>query len=416
MSNELGSGWAIAAMDATAYLKTEGPQRFNLAQDFIQACLADIIKAGTLDHPFAGPHFFCSFTFFDHHSHQAPVFPAATVFLPRWQVACQHDQTVIVANLVVSPDSNLQLLTTNLWQEWQRLQAIPAAPDRSPEGRWAKIAVPSFAQQDVVPAHQFKTAVGSALSAIAANYFHKIVLSHPLDVIAPTPIDWGHALENLRQLNSDCYIFSTSNGQGQTFIGASPERLLSLQQANLITDALAGSAPRGKSPLEDAQYAHHLLRSTKELHEHQVVIDFIRQRLSRLGLIPHCSTLQPCLLQLPNIQHLRTPIQAQVPPDVHLLEILAELHPTPAVAGAPRDIACQEIRRHETFERGLYAAPLGWVDHHGNGEFIVGIRSALLDGCQARLYAGAGIVAGSDPDQELAEIHLKLQALLKALS
>ena len=100
---------------------------------------------------------------------------------------------------------------------------------------------------------------------------------------------------------------------------------------------------------------------------------------------------------------------------MHPLEIVAQLHPTPAVAGAARDVACAEIRRYESFERGLYAAPLGWVDYQGNSEFIVGIRSALINGDRARLYAGAGIVAGSDPDKELAEIQLKLQALLKAL-
>ena len=100
---------------------------------------------------------------------------------------------------------------------------------------------------------------------------------------------------------------------------------------------------------------------------------------------------------------------------MHPLEIVAKLHPTPAVAGVARDIAMKEIRRYESFERGLYAAPLGWVDYQGNSEFIVGIRSALIDGSSARLYAGAGIVEGSDPDKELAEIQLKLQALLKAL-
>jgi menaquinone-specific isochorismate synthase len=120
-------------------------------------------------------------------------------------------------------------------------------------------------------------------------------------------------------------------------------------------------------------------------------------------------------LQLSNIQHLQTPIHASVPAHVHLLDVVAELHPTPAVAGVPREIACDIIRRHERFERSLYAAPIGWVDHQGNGEFAVGIRSALINGQEARLYAGAGIVAGSDPDRELAEIQLKLQALLNAL-
>jgi menaquinone-specific isochorismate synthase len=141
----------------------------------------------------------------------------------------------------------------------------------------------------------------------------------------------------------------------------------------------------------------------------------------------------PQLRQLSNIQHLWTPIQAQLRADIHPLEIVAQLHPTPAVAGVPTKIAQQQIRRYETFDRSLYAAPLGWVDYQGNCEFIVGIRSALIDSekpsengspadtpagataYRARLYAGAGIVAGSDPNKELAEIQLKLQALLKAL-
>ena len=121
------------------------------------------------------------------------------------------------------------------------------------------------------------------------------------------------------------------------------------------------------------------------------------------------------LLQLSNIQHLWTPIRAAVPANIHPLEIVACLHPTPAVAGAPRTVACEEIRRYETFDRALYAAPLGWIDSRGNSEFVVGIRSALIEGCQARLYAGAGIVAGSDPNKELAEIQMKFQALLNTL-
>ena len=121
------------------------------------------------------------------------------------------------------------------------------------------------------------------------------------------------------------------------------------------------------------------------------------------------------MLQLSNIQHLWTPIRSNLPAGTQPLDVLAALHPTPAVAGVPRDRACAHIRRWEPFERSLYAAPLGWIDHQGNSEFIVGIRSALIEGKRACLYAGAGIVAGSNPNGELAEIQLKLQALLSAL-
>ncbi|HEY9640677.1 MAG TPA: isochorismate synthase, partial [Coleofasciculaceae cyanobacterium] len=212
----------------------------------------------------------------------------------------------------------------------------------------------------------------------------------------------------------DCYVFSAGNGKGQSMIGASPERLLSVQNQRLITDALAGSAPRGQTAAEDQQLAQQLLNSDKEQREHRLVVDFITQQLAAVGLVPHYAAV-PTLLQLSNIQHLHTPIHAAFSAEQHPLEILAKLHPTPAVAGMPRAIACQQIRQYEQFERSLYAAPLGWVDAQGNAEFIVGIRSALLKGNQARLYAGAGIVAGSDPARELAEVRLKLQALLQAL-
>lgn len=421
--------WAIAALDTAVYLKTEGPQRFDLGREFVQTTLAESVLAGNLAQPFAGPHFFCSFTFFDHSSGCSGGFPAATLFLPRWQIATPASRmrstvggeaaaeatSTVVTNFVVSPDTHLPSLSQSLIQEWQGLQAAAVGTRAS-----QPLSLPSslrlgLKSQTVVPAGLFKASVEKALAAIAANYFHKIVLSHAIDIEAEQEIAWGDALQRLRHLNPDCYLFSTSNGQGQTFIGASPERLLKLQDSELFTDALAGSAPRGRTDIEDTAYGHHLLHSSKELREHRIVIQFIQQQLTRLGLAPQVTLAHPHLLQLANIQHLQTPIRAKVPPHIHVLEILADLHPTPAVAGMPREIACQEIRQFELFERGLYAAPLGWVDYQGNGEFIVGIRSALIQGNTARLYAGAGIVAGSDPDQELAEVNLKLQVLLKAL-
>ena len=137
------------------------------------------------------------------------------------------------------------------------------------------------------------------------------------------------------------------------------------------------------------------------------------QRLRSIGLKPQQLPLQ--LLKLSNIQHLWTPIYAHLPADIEPLEIVALLHPTPAVAGVSTEVACDKIRHYEKFDRSLYAAPLGWVDYEGNGEFLVGIRSALIDGDRARLYAGAGIVSGSNPNKEFAEVQLKLQSLLKAL-
>jgi menaquinone-specific isochorismate synthase len=400
-------GEAIAAIDAVVKLNVEGKKRFNDTQGFIKSCLANTITVGNINHPFAGSHFFCIFGFFDKNTQADYPFPPATVFLPRWQVARHSNRYVLVANLVINAGVSLEILFQQLCQTFEKISFLEKNLNRD------EVYKQNFIKQNVTSTDNFKRAVLSSLESIHANHLNKIVLAHALNVISDSPFNLFQSLNNLRTEHPNCYIFSTSNGKGQNFIGASPERLISIQNQELMTDALAGSAPRGKTSIEDAELANRLLNSEKESREHQVVIDFITQRLHQLGISPQL--LPPQLRQLSNIQHLWTPIQAKVPANVHPLEIVAELHPTPAVAGVARDVACEQIRRYENFERGLYAAPLGWVNYQGNSEFIVGIRSALIDGDRASLYAGAGIVAGSDPDKELAEIRLKLQALLKSL-
>ncbi|MUL36244.1 isochorismate synthase [Gloeocapsopsis dulcis] len=398
---------AIAAIDAVAQLQTCGVKRFSQAQKFVSSCLDKIIKVGTSNEVSTGPHFFCSFSFFNETSQIDYPFPAATIFLPRWQISRCGDRCILVANFLIDNETNL----SKLYQDWcQKIRTINLLKFQSNStNNYNSIS----RSQHIKNIKNFKQSITSSLKLIESNYFQKIVLAHPLDVSVDRPFDLFQSLENLRNIHPGCYIFAISNGKGQNFIGASPERLISINNQQLSTDALAGSAPRGKTLAEDTKLANCLLSSEKERYEHCVVLDFITQCLYQLGIVPQ--VLSPRLRQLSNIQHLWTPIQATLPTNVHPLEIVAALHPTPAVAGVSRDVACTKIQDYERFERGLYAAPLGWLDDQGNCEFIVGIRSALIDRDRARLYAGAGIVAGSNPDREIAEIQLKLQALLKAL-
>lgn len=403
----VNQNFAIAALGALAQFSGEGAFRFRAAKEFVQSTAAQINRFGETAAAWGGPHFFANFTFFDRPSQTAD-FAAATVFLPKWQIAQTQHQSSFVANVRLAPDSHVDRLVDEVWQMLQTIRSIRYGclhPTRSYK--------PWLHQADVTDGASFEAAVQSTLAAIAAGKFHKAVLAQAVDVTSPMPFQIAHSLANLRTRYPDCYVFATSNGQGQSFIGASPERLVSVQHQQLATDALAGSAPRGLTACEDARLANALLNSSKEIHEHQFVVDFITRELRNLGMEPQPDRCR--LLQLSNIQHLHTPIAAQVPADVHVLDIVAQLHPTPAVAGLPRAAACQQICQQEAFERSLYAAPIGWIDADGNGEFAVGIRSALLNGCQARLFAGAGIVAGSQPDRELAEVRLKLQALLAAL-
>jgi menaquinone-specific isochorismate synthase len=222
------------------------------------------------------------------------------------------------------------------------------------------------------------------------------------------------SLNGLRQRFGDCYAFSVANGRGQSFIGASPERLLRVGEGRLLTEALAGSAGRGASASEDAALATALQRDEKERREHQLVVASIAAALRSLGLAPEYPA-RPDFRRFANVQHLHTPVRAALPPEIRLLDVLAQLHPTPAVGGLPRDRAMPRIRGLEAFPRGLYAGALGWIDAAGRGEFFVGLRSALIDGPRARLYAGAGIVAGSSPQKELAETEMKFRAMEEAL-
>ena len=399
---------AIMGYGITKAIAIEGNDRFIQARQFVQSCLKQTIRAG-FHLQGAGPRFWCSFTFFPSLSPSNSPFPAATVFLPRFQIVRTQQDCVLVANVAIDKKANIRLILEQIKQQIQTINLSKCRQIDFQDCRHRKIHV----ETDNIATLRFKSAVTSALKSIRQEEISKVVIAHALDVFSAEPFNLVQSLHNLRQRHPDCYIFSTSNGRGQAFIGASPERLISIQNQHLVTDALAGSAPRGKTALEDASFARRLLNSKKEKREHQAVAEFIMQRLYQLGLTPCKAPRQ--ILKLANIQHLWTPISAQLPDELNPLDIVAQLHPTPAVAGVPTPTACEQIRHYEAFERGLYAAPLGWIDYQGNSHFIVGIRSALVKGDRARLYAGAGIVAGSDPDKEYAEVQLKLQSLLKAL-
>ena len=399
---------AVAAWGVTKSNYNKSKSRFSLAQSFIQECFSQIVRKGEQNLAIGKPSVFCSFTFFNDIEKSQP-FKSGTLFLPRFQIVKKNKNCCLIVNFPLAKGQAENQVIKAIKQKldsinWTALEELNVNKSNQ------FLSVDRKQHQD---AEYFKTVVTSVLNEIAINKLSKIVIAHTTEIQSSEPFKTIESLSNLRQLHPDCYIFSTSNGAGQYFIGASPERLISVQNRQLVTDALAGSAPRGINSTEDLHLANLLLKNRKEKREHKAVSDFMMQRLRSIGLKPQQLPLQ--LLKLSNIQHLWTPIYAHLPADIEPLEIVALLHPTPAVAGVSTEVACEKIRHYEKFDRSLYAAPLGWVDYEGNGEFIVGIRSALIDGDRARLYAGAGIVSGSNPNKEFAEVQLKLQSLLKAL-
>ncbi|EAZ89123.1 isochorismate synthase [Crocosphaera chwakensis] len=404
-----GKTEAILGYGVTESCQLNTSDRFIKSQNFVKNCFEKIVKINEHHSSNSFPHIFCGFTFFSETNQLEFPFSSAFTFLPKLQVIKQKRNSLLIFNLLIDSKTDIKKLAYQTSTNIKLISQIKIDPKISNLEKKSIETTPKFQM-----IQGFESSVASALKSIEAKHFQKLVLANALDLTNSQEFSIIECLKNLRKYYPDCYIFAINNGKNNCFVGASPERLINLKNRQLLTDALAGSTSRGKTKLEDYYLAQKLLKSSKERREHQVVIEFIVQRLINLGLIPQISPLK--VLKLSNIQHLWTPIYTQLNANIHPLEIVAKLHPTPAVSGFPTGITCQEIKHYETFERGFYAAPLGWIDYNNNSEFIVGIRSALISGNHARLYAGAGIVEGSQPEQELAEIKLKFQGLLKALS
>jgi isochorismate synthase len=274
---------------------------------------------------------------------------------------------------------------------------------------------------DAMPAGEWQSIVAQTANEIQAGHYAKVVLARRASTRANGgQLDAARTLIRLRGGYPDSFLFAFSQAMGdggRTFLGATPERLVRLHDRVVETSSLAGSIRRGSTPEEDARLGEMLLDSAKDRREHAVVADMLRDALA-----PVCRDLSipfpPTLLHLTNVQHLYTPIRGILSNGQTVLDLVERLHPTPAVGGFPRLEAMQAIRAVEQLDRGWYAGPVGWIDRHGEGEFAVAIRSALLDsaGREALLFAGCGIVANSDPAAEYAESRLKMQAMLSALS
>lgn len=403
---------AIAGAEVALSFEAKGPERFGAVQAWVREVLQHTIAVGDVRAPFGGPHFFGAFAFADAAEPGEP-FPPAFVFVPRWQVGLSGSTTTAVANLLVAPDGALEPLVERVWRAHRKFRNFDygverEAPPSAPTGSGAE--QPGISRREV---GDYRAAVRAALQGIEAGELRKVVLARAQDVAAPRVFHPLEMLNGLRERFPDCYAFSVSHGGGTSFIGASPERLVRVMGGRLETEALAGSARRGATATEDAALAAALLRSDKDLREQREVLEDIVARLERLGCTPSYAST-PQVRRLANVQHLWTTIGATLPAELGLLEVVGVMHPTPAVGGQPREQALPRIRTLEGFPRGLYAGALGWINAVGDGEFFVGIRSALVSGAHARVFAGAGIVAGSDPEKEFAETELKFRAMLDA--
>lgn len=258
------------------------------------------------------------------------------------------------------------------------------------------------------------SAVATVATDVRSGLYEKAVLASIIELEAERPFEVGAALTRLRDDYPHCHLF-TMTIDGGTFFGASPELLVERRAGIVTALGLAGSAARSDDPDEDRRLGLRLLGSAKDRIEHEIVVRALREGLSDVTEDLRAPN-QPKLQQLRHIQHLATEVEGRARPGVDVLELVARLHPTPAVCGWPTAAARKVIDAHETFDRGWYAGPVGWVDGNGDGEFAVALRSALVRAERAWLFAGAGIMGESRPEDELAEIELKFRPLAGALA
>ncbi|WP_404838271.1 isochorismate synthase MenF [Aeromonas media] len=292
---------------------------------------------------------------------------------------------------------------------------VPLAPAAEAVAEQAAETNSVISVQSTPASGEFQASVSAALDAFAQGKLAKVVLSRKLTLTLHQPADPKRVLARLMAQNPHAFHFSLPLGQGRRLLGASPELLLRVSGGEVFTHPLAGSARRASEPAQDEAVARELLASRKDQHEHKLVIDEIRRVLT-----PHCRELaipsHPSLMSTDTLWHLGTPIAGRLNGgEASVLSLACQLHPTPALCGYPTALAREFIREQEPFRRALFSGIVGWCDSQGNGEWAVVIRCGVLDGHQVELFAGAGIVAGSDPAMEWAETGTKLGTMLKAL-
>ena len=322
-------------------------------------------------------------------------FGAYRFVLPRFELHAGDAQTTLVCNLVLPRDAHS---AQEILEQVEDL-SLPAG------ALGASLPIP-VRREDSPDFRGWKQNIERALGAFSEGRLGKVVLARRAEIGFDGEVEATLLLESLKEATPDCFHFYVEPESGVAFLGASPERLFVREGSSVVSEAVAGTRPRGVSSEDDEGLRDDLMHSAKDRSEHSYVRIGIREALA-----PLCEELETdgdvAEMKLARGRHLRSKVCGILKEGVTDAALLEALHPTPAVGGHPRDGALEEIRALEPFDRGLYAGPIGWIGAEAS-EFAVGIRSGLVRGRTVSLYSGAGIVSGSVPDQEWAEIEQKI--------
>jgi salicylate biosynthesis isochorismate synthase len=417
---------ALAALGEVVHLRASGAERFTLVADRWRA-----LAAGAVGDPLegngggvgGGPIALGGFAFAPDGG-DAPHwagFEPASLIVPEVALTRggsrrggkggeKRGEVRMTLAAIAAPDDLADELLARLERRVAELrdQALPLL-DPSPAGRYQVASA--------MPPEHYEAAVARAVALIEERKIEKVVLAREVQVHAgggAPDYDPAAVFGVLREAFPSCFCFCVGRGDA-TLVAASPELLVRREGHRVSTLALAGSTRRSADPAVDDHLGEQLLRDESYREEHAIVA----RRIER-ALRPHAvwvaAAPEPELVRIANIQHLGTPIRAQLAAPIEALELAGLMHPTPAVGGEPAEPALRLIPALEGLDRGWYSGPVGWTDATGDGEFCVALRCALLRGPVARCYAGNGIVRESDPASELAETEVKLQALLPLLA
>jgi isochorismate synthase len=409
---------ALAALGEVAHLEASGKDRFAVVAERWRALVAAAVADPQDDAKSGGPVAVGGFAFAPDGGaapHWAGFRPASLV-VPEVALTRrgsrrggedERGEVRLTLAAMARPDDLAEELLARLERRLAELQerTLPLL-DPAPAGRYQVASA--------MPPEHYEAAVGSAVRLIEAGEIKKVVLAREVQVHAPRAYDPVAVFGVLREAFPSCFVFCVGRGDA-TLVAASPELLVRREGHRVSTLALAGSTRRSADPAVDDHLGEQLLRDESYREEHAIVA----RRIER-ALRPHAvwvaAAPEPELVRIANIQHLATPIRAQLAAPIEALELAGLMHPTPAVGGEPAAPALRLIPALEGLDRGWYSGPVGWTDGAGDGEFCVALRCALLRGGVARCYAGNGIVRDSDPAKELAETEVKLQALLPLLA
>lgn len=333
-------------------------------------------------------------------------FPQSYFSVATFQLVIQNDKTYVSIHLITDDESSA---ATFDYLRKERDQLIHAAQVKELK-TYVKPKMVNYYEPNK---EKYLQSIEQVTNLIKQKQAEKVVIARALQLQFEQTVSSPQVLSQIMNEQPESYLFGMER-ESLLFFGASPERLVKVNGGEAYSACVAGSIRRGSTSEEDQELGNRLLNDSKNLGEHQYVVDMIADIFAN-----NCTTYKvpkhPKLLKIRDIQHLFTPVEGKLSADASILQLVKSLHPTPALGGVPRNRAMEIIRNVEPMNRGLYAAPIGWIDAEGNGEFAVAIRSAALINNQAYLYAGGGIVEDSTPISEYEETLVKFRPMLRAL-